>query len=216
MPRRTPSIITIIPMKSIHIAKSRLMPYLDAPIRKNLVLNMLAHVIDAAKRTSKEVWTIGSDPTIRQIARQEGAIWVEEMGATVNQTLRIAFEEVWKKKEAGLYLPGDLPFIKKDDIDELLESAPHRKNGVLVPSRSHGGTNAILLPKPSTFQPLLGPRSFHKHMNEARTLGLRISIHFSPGLAMDLDTWEDLRDYEALAPEFLGSFTRPLTTNAEP
>ena len=66
-------IISIIPMKPISDAKSRLSPYLGSPDRQRLALNMLRLVIKAASAASKEVGVLGSDPLTKDIARAEGA-----------------------------------------------------------------------------------------------------------------------------------------------
>ena len=202
-------------MKSLSEAKSRLIPHLEQRPRERLVLNMLRQVIKAAIGPTERVWVIGSDPVVEGLARDEGAMWRPEEGTDVNESLRIAFQQIWKEEKAPLYLPGDLPFLQQGDVGELIASAPHRKNGVLSPARAHGGTNAILLPQPSAFRPLLGPGSFHRHLDQATSLGLRIAIHFSPGLALDLDTWEDLQEYQVIEPGFLDRLTTGAAIHGE-
>lgn len=196
-------VITVIPMKSLSKAKSRLIPYLERNRRERLVLNMLRQVIGAAIGLTEQVRVIGFDPTIQDVATNEGAAWYPEEGTDVNESLRLAFQQIWKVGKTPLFLPGDLPFIQREDVEELIATAPRGKNGVLSPARAHGGTNAILIPQPSAFRPQLGPGSFHRHLEQATSLGLKVAIHFSPGLALDLDTWEDLQEYQSMEPKIL-------------
>jgi 2-phospho-L-lactate guanylyltransferase len=201
-------VVAIIPVKALPQAKSRLSPHLDRGHRENLVLNMLRLVIRTAAEAGTSIWIVGDDPTLEDLAKGEGARWQWEEGVDVNHSLNIAFRQAWNLGKSPLYLPGDLPFLQSQDLIDLMASAPHRKNGVLAPARSGGGTNAVLLPRPSAFRIALGPGSFHKHVAQAASLGLPLAIHFSPGLALDLDTWDDLKAYQALEPGLLERLSR--------
>ena len=201
-----PGVITVIPIKPLSGAKSRLHPHLDQAGRERLVLNMLQGVIRAAAATD-EVWVVGADPAVEELAKREGARWHREEGATVNQSLEIAFQRVWDVGKAPLYLPGDLPFVQRRDLERFMAAASRMKNAVLAPAHRSGGTNAILLHRPSEFRPLLGPGSFRRHLAQAASSGLDMAIYYSPGLALDLDTWEDVRAYQTLEPGLLERLT---------
>lgn len=200
-------VVTIIPIKPLSGAKSRLHPHLDQAGRERLVINMLQGVIRAA--ATDEVWVVGADdPAVEGLAKRRGALWRREEGTNVNQSLEIAFRRVWDAGKVPLYLPGDLPFVQRRDLEELMTAASDMKNAVLAPAHRSGGTNAILLPRPSEFRPLLGPGSFRRHLDQAASLGLDVAIYSSPGLALDLDTWEDVRAYQALEAGLLERLTR--------
>ena len=200
-------IISVVPMKPLSSAKSRLAPYLDDVDRQRLALNMLRHVIQAAGAASGEVWVLGSDPLVEELAVAEGARWRRERGSNVNESLRLSFEDVWGRGAAALFLPGDLPALRGEDVLGLARLARTSQSVALVPARGSGGTNAILLAGASGFQPLLGPDSFRKHLAQAEVLGLKPAIYFSPGLSLDLDTWDDVEVCKAMAP---GLFKRLL------
>ena len=196
-------IISIIPMKPISDAKSRLSPYLGSPDRQRLALNMLRLVIKAASAASKEVWVLGSDPITKEIALSEGARWKKEQGNGVNQSLRLSFEEAWALRAAALFLPGDLPILHRQDVIELTRLARGIDSVALAPAGISGGTNGILLPTESNFYPRLGPDSFKKHLLQSIQTGLKPAVYISAGLSLDIDTWTDVEACEAVEPGLL-------------
>ncbi len=208
-------VVSIIPVKPLAQAKSRLAPYLKDVQRRRLVTAMLRHVIRAAREASAEVWVLGADVSIRNVALEEGAGWREEAGSDINESLRLVFDEAWAAGKSPLFLPGDLPFLRSDELKALItraradssigEDADPRI--VLSPANKGGGTNAILIPQPLAFRLQLGPDSLSRHVSEARRLGLEPTVYASPGLARDLDTWEDLQEYETQEPGLLARLT---------
>ena len=208
-------VVSIIPVKPLSQAKSRLAPYLKDVQRRRLVIAMLRRVIRAALEASTEVWVLGADVSARNVALKEEASWREEAGSDINESLRLVFEEAWAAGKSPLFLPGDLPFLSSDELKALIARARADSNIgadsvpsiVLSPANKGGGTNAILIPQPLPFRLRLGPDSLSRHVAEARRLGLEPTVYASPGLARDLDTWEDLQEYESQEPGFLARLT---------
>ena len=196
-------VVAVIPIKPPSRAKSRLAPFLDMHQRQQLVLNMLRHVIKAAREAADEVWVLGEDAVAEELAKIEGAKWYREKGSNVNESLEIIFKRVWHAGKSPLFLPGDLPFLQGKELRELMAQAARKESAILAPAKSGGGTNAILLPEPSGFRLLLGPASFRRHLAQAKSLGMDLAIHCSPGLAHDLDTWEDVQAYQRIEPGLL-------------
>ena len=210
-------VVAVIPIKPLAQAKSRLAPHMEDNQRRRLVTAMLRNVIRAALDAGAEVWVLGADDSAKSVASGEGAVWHLEAGANINESLRQVFEKAWSAGKAPLFLPGDLPFIHPKDLTGLtsttasnsLRVQPHplQPRVVLSPARNGGGTNAILIPHQLPFQFHLGPDSLSRHVAEARRLGVDPFVHNSHGLARDLDTWEDLQEYESLHPGFLAQLT---------
>ena len=200
-------------MKPLAQAKSRLAPFLKDVQRRRLVTAMLRHVIRAAREASAEVWVLGADVSVQNVALEEGAGWREEAGSDINESLRLVFDEAWAAGKSPLFLPGDLPFLQTDELKALIARAGSGDNTdsvpsiVLSPANKGGGTNAILIPQPLAFRLQLGPDSLSRHVSEARRLGLEPAVYASPGLARDLDTWEDLQEYETQEPGLLARLT---------
>ena len=215
---KSSEIVAIVPMKPLDQAKTRLSSELTAPQRIALASNMLRHVLQAirglgpalgADSRIDSVWVVGGDVDVSRVASEEGVTWLEEEGSDVNETLSAAFQRAFDLDKAALFLPADLPFLKPRDIWGMVGASGYLKNVTLAPARQGGGTNGVLVPPglPKPFRPLLGPDSFMRHLSQAASSGISVAICYSQGLAFDLDTVEDMKLYEAIAPGLLKKLT---------
>ncbi len=197
-------LVTVVPMKPLSQAKSRLSPGLSPTQRMNLTLNMLRHVLKTVKASAiGAAWVVGGNCHIRQVAREHGATWSAEQGQDINESLQLAFQQAFDLNKAVLYLPGDLPLVTSWDLQELVNSSAHLNNITIAPATRSGGTNALLLVQRSPFRPLLGPASFAKHLAQAAFLDLPVASYYSRSLGLDIDTTEDLQTLEHMAPGLL-------------
>lgn len=198
------TVVPIIPMKPLAEGKTRLGRQFSQSQRADLAAGMLRRVISAIKGASIELfWVIGGDDRVTRLVRDQGGIWLPEMGRNLNDTLSKAFAAASGEGYSALYLPGDLPFIKPSDVINLIRSSGRRNNITLAPARRDGGTNGILVPQGSFFEPELGQRSFAKHLAQAARMEVSVAICYSPGLGFDLDTVDDLETYEQMEPGLL-------------
>jgi len=199
-----PATIPIIPMKPLSEGKTRLARQLTADQRADLIAGMLRRVIAAIKGASIELfWVIGGDERVMQLTRNNDGLWFDELGRNLNDTVTKGFERAHQNGNPALYLPGDLPFIKPSDVTNLLRSSERGNNITLAPARRDGGTNGIVVPHGLPFVPELGERSFAKHLAQAATKEISVSIYYSQGLGFDLDTIDDLESYEHMEPGLL-------------
>jgi 2-phospho-L-lactate guanylyltransferase len=84
-----------------------------------------------------------------------------------------------------LIVHADLPLLTTTDIAALTEGT-----GIAIAPDRHGtGTNALALPEAQDFAFAFGPDSFGRHCAAA---GEQARIVKRPGLALDVDTPEDL------------------------
>lgn len=198
------TVVPIIPMKPLSEGKTRLGRQFNQSQRADLAAGMLRRVISAIKGASIGLfWVIGGDDRVTHLVRNEDGIWLPDMGRNLNDTLSKAFASASGEGYSALYLPGDLPFIKPSDVINLIRSSERRKNITLAPARRDGGTNGILVPQGTFFQPELGQRSFAKHLAQAARMEVSVAICYSPGLGFDLDTVDDLETYEQMEPGLL-------------
>lgn len=196
-------VIAVIPMKPLSSSKTRLARELTEQERADLTIGMLRQVLLAARGEVDACWVVGGDDRVQALAEELGALWKQDLGSNLNETLTLAFQEVFTQGQSGLYLAGDLPFLKPADIHNLLQSSRRNRNITLSPARKDNGTNAILVPRGLPFQPELGPRSFQRHLAQSARLGVSVAMCYSPGLGFDLDTFDDLGNYERLEPGLL-------------
>ena len=199
-----PGVIAVIPMKPLADSKTRLKRLLTVEQRADLVLGMLRRAIVVLQAASVGIlWVVGGDRRVRDLARNSAAVWLEDAGRNLNDTLGRAVEQVFREGKSVLYVPGDLPFLKASDVHSMIHASQRSSNLILAPARRDGGTNSILVPHGLAFRPNLGRRSFARHLSQAAKLGLPVAICSSPGLGLDLDTPDDLEAYQHMEPGLL-------------
>ena len=195
-------IVAIVPMKPLRRTKTRLAGVLSEDERARLSLGMLRRVVAAAQSALGAVWVVGGDDAVRQAVERLGAVWHEDHGKDLNDTLTLAFRQACDGGLIPLYLPADLPFLTADDVHKAALASGGGETLMLAPARQDGGTNAILIPCHAPFSTALGVDSFRRHKRQAASLGIPYTICLSDGLELDLDTPDDLALCGELEPGF--------------
>lgn len=201
------SLRTIVPMKPLAEAKTRLWDGLRPLERQAVVLLMLERVAAAAVSATAHgaCVVVGGDEVVREVTEASGARWASDDTDGLNTALWAAMQAAYADgAEATLFLPGDLPLITGDDVAAVITASDHYAATVCVRAASDGGTNALLQPASTAFEPLLGERSFEKHCEAAVTAGAALVTPDLPRIAFDLDT---RADYE-WAKENVASFAQ--------
>lgn len=185
------------------VAKSRLAGRLGPEQRDALVEAMLGDMLAALAACPAVLRTFVATPTpalARLAARSGAVVFLEQEPGELN----IAFDRVRRRIAASdpaatvVLLPGDLPRLAADDLEQCLEVAgPDRL--VLTPAAADGGTGALVLQAGANLPLAFGPGSFGKHLAAARTIGLETRVVHAPGLGFDLDRPGDLDAFQALA-----------------
>ncbi len=196
-------IVAVVPMKPLSRSKTRLASVLSERERADLSLAMFSKVVSAAHEALGSVWVVGGDEAVKQAAHGLGAKWLEDPGNDLNESLSFAFNKACRVGKAAIYLPADLPFVTAADIEEIVQTSVGGETLALSPAQQDGGTNAMLIPKCLRFPPLLGKDSYARHKQQAASLGIPYTVCLSEGLALDLDTPDDLALCDRLQPGFL-------------
>ena len=199
------SIVAVVPMKPLNRSKTRLASVLSEQQRADLSLSMFSRVISAANAALGMVWVVGGDDAVRHTAERLGALWREDPGRDLNDSLSIAFDEACKKGLSPIYLPADLPFVTAADIEKIVQVSSGGETLTLSPAQQDGGTNAMLVPRCLPFPPLLGKDSFSLHKRQATSQGIPYAVCLSEGLGLDLDTPDDLTLCDKIQPGFASS-----------
>jgi 2-phospho-L-lactate guanylyltransferase len=186
-------VTAVVPVKVLSKAKSRLSPVLGPEHRRELVLEMLEHVLGVVGASPvHRALVITRDPKVVSVASTADADFVTDPAATLNASLAEVFRACWAEGETPLYLPADLPRLEPGDVRAILATADEGQAIVVAPSRNEEGTNALLVPAALSMKPLLGVRSFPRHLARAKRIGIRAAVYRSLGLGLDIDTPEDL------------------------
>lgn len=186
----------LVPVKNLSGAKQRLASVLDQAARTELAHAMLTDVVEAISAfAGDDVSLVTSDPFALDLANQF-AFEIIRDDTNLSETDAIA--TATRVCEAHginsvLVMPGDIPLIEAAEIRAIYENAP-AKGTVLVPSRDKRGTNAVLRRPPSLFPLRFGNDSFMPHLSAAIATNTCCIVLSLPGIALDIDTPEDLRE----------------------
>jgi len=206
--RQRLNLITIIPAKPFTEAKTRLKAILSTAERARLSRFLLTRTIQLAT-TIGDVVIVSRSAAVRRAAKSAGAWALVETEPDLNAAIAQGIE--WaSRKNAGavLILPLDLPTLTATDLQTLVAqgttSAPAL---VIAPCHRQQGTNALLLRPPTLIQPQFGKNSFSRHLVAARASDVVPQIIHMPGLAFDLDTPQDWRQFLSAAQNLSDNLT---------
>ncbi|MBX3513367.1 MAG: 2-phospho-L-lactate guanylyltransferase [Xanthobacteraceae bacterium] len=185
----------IIPMKSLHLGKSRLAGTLAGPERSALSLNMFFNVLNAVAPVfgAQRTVIVSKDTKILRLARSLRLHALRERRQGLNEALRQASEHAkCRGATATLILFGDLPQVSTEEIHKMIRTARGRPAIIAAPDRAGTGTNALFVSPPSAIEFRFGFNSLRKHRTEALLRKRSWNIFCSAGLAFDVDRPEDV------------------------
>jgi 2-phospho-L-lactate guanylyltransferase len=190
-------IIAAVPVKDLVTAKQRLTALLTPRERSLLARAMLHDVLRALRQsTLTEPWVITRDAEVEAIAREHAVRPLRE-NANRGHTAAVAFAQSEAERLAAdtfLTIPGDVPCVTGQEIDALARAAGGQMpTAVFTASRSGLGTNGVALAPVDAMPLTFGEPSFANHVAIARARGLVTSVLPLSGLALDVDTPDDLR-----------------------
>ncbi len=194
------TVFIIIPVKRLDNAKSRLSSLLTDDERKQFCLKMLEDVLGTVKSTKHphETAVVSNDPTVSKVAKNFDAAYLKERKTGLNKSVSEAVDWCVERGAASvLVLPADIPLVTPWDLDRILMLG-EKASMVISPSSNGKGTNALLLTPPNVSPTFYGPHSFQRHIKEAKKLKISCRRYRSPGLALDIDTIEDLTYFVSL------------------
>ena len=186
----------VVPVKNLQDAKQRLVGVLAAGERHALFRAMLEDVLSALSqcRGLAGVVLVTRDGEATALAARYRARVVEEeenRGHTAASSFgarTLAEEGV----PGMVQLPADLPLVTPQDIDALLRAHGSAPAVTLAPSRDERGSNAVACSPPEVLPLRFGDDSYFPHLERARALGIEPAVVRRPGLALDVDTADDL------------------------
>jgi len=196
--------VILIPIKNTAYAKQRLAGILDQPARTRLAQAMLYDVLTAIHEWQGRppVAIVSSDPYATELARRYGFEVIPdpdnpgETGAIEMATLVC----VKRGAECTLVIPADIPLIQSWELEEILKQAP-TEGSVLVPAGDGRGTNAAFRRPANLFPLRFGNDSFKPHHAAAQATGKPCVVIELPGIAVDVDNPDDLRQLISLPGE---------------
>lgn len=195
-------VTALIPMKGFRNAKQRLSPLLHAGEREQLAEVMFRDVLKQTVRAAGLVETVvvTGDDKVAQIASSLGArVMREEAENGETDAVDFARRELKRTgREAVLIMPGDMPLMRAEDIEQVLAQVPETAAApfaLLVPSHDRRGTNALLLAPPDIIKLRFGFDSFSYHLGQVSAQGLPLRFFENERIALDIDDPKDLERF---------------------
>jgi 2-phospho-L-lactate guanylyltransferase len=188
----------VLPFKSIEHGKSRLASHLSASARSELNRELLARSLALAARYPgiERTLVVSRCAEVLALSRAHGAHTLHEAGRGLNRAVAQAAATLKDSAVPTLVMSCDLPHAHEDDLRALVRG----DEVALATDRRGSGTNALCLPPGAAFAFHFGAASRQRHTEEARRRGWRCRVLLHSSLAFDLDTLEDLREWQGQPP----------------
>jgi len=205
----------LIPVKPLQSGKQRLGSVLGAAARAELVRAMLADLLDAlgAVPAVRTRWVVSRDAEVLSLAESLGARALAEPAdiGGLNGALEWGRAEILAhdRPAALLVLPADLPSATSDDLRAfVMETGSNTTALVRLCPSPDGGTNALLLRPPDAIPFMYGPHSAQAHARLAAQRKIGVERVAPPGLQVDVDAPEELRERVRRLDRVPGARTR--------
>ena len=193
----------VIPVKQISQAKQRLSKILSSEERRDFFSAMLEDVLSMMVKIDffEKIILATNCPHAISIAGRHGITHFETgpddglnqaAGETVNHLLENGISDMF-------LIPADIPLITEEEINSAIKAHPSAPSLTIIPSRDKLGSNCLLLSPPSRMPLKFGPDSYFRHLEIAKSNGLKINPMELPGFGLDIDEPKDL--FELLKAE---------------
>ena len=188
-------IAAIIPVKTFSKAKTRL--DLSPQQVEQLCIVMLEeilHTLSISPQIEKTIMITKEEKAI-EIGKKFNTITIiDEKEESVNSAVALADKYLLENKfDASIVFPQDIPFIKTQDIDFMLNYKMHPNFAIIVPSRRFDGTNALARMPIDLMETHYDEDSYKIHMNTAKKHTLNVAMVFVKRIMWDVDNKEDLK-----------------------
>ena len=188
-------IAAIIPVKTFSNAKTRLelSPQKIEGLCK-VMLEEILHTISISPQIEKIVMVTKEEQAI-EIGKKFNTITIiDEKEESVNSAVALADKYLLENNfHASIVFPQDIPYIKTQDIDFMLNYKAPPNFAIIVPSRRFDGTNALVRMPIDLMETHYDEDSYKIHMNTAKEHTLNVAMVFVKRIMWDVDNNEDLK-----------------------
>lgn len=184
----TYSTYVLLPIKRPENAKTRLSPWLSKEERKELVLSMAADVLDALEG----IPTVVISPVdLKPLLDDYEFYFLRHLTPGLDSAVRAGNTfAVRQGAEATLFLPADLPLLRRDILTRVLELGENYK--VILSPSNRKGIGLLYRRPPEVMRAHFTGKSFVDNLREAQEKGLEVYVYMTPELYIDIDTREDV------------------------
>ena len=188
----------VIPVKQISQAKQRLSKILSSEERRDFFSAMLEDVLSMMVKIDffEKIILATNCPHAISIGGRHGITHFETgpddglnlaAGETVNHLSENGISDMF-------LIPADIPLITEEEINSAIKAHPSAPSLTIIPSRDKLGSNCLLLSPPSRMPLKFGPDSYFRHLEIAKSNGLKINPMELTGFGLDIDEPTDIFD----------------------
>ena len=188
-------IAAIIPVKTFSKAKTRLdlSPQQVEELCK-VMLEEILQTLSISPQIEKIIMVTKEEKAIEIGKKFNTVIIIDEKEESVNNAVSLADKYLLENNfDVSIVLPQDIPFIKTQDIDFMLNYKMHPNFAIIVPSRRFDGTNALVRMPVDLMKTHYDEDSYKIHMNTAKNHTLNVAMVFVKRIMWDVDNAEDLK-----------------------
>ena len=185
----------IIPVKTFSNAKTRL----DLPPQKiedlcKVMLEEILQTVSISPQIDKVVMVTKEKKAIEIGEKFKTHTIIDENEESVNSAVALADKFLLENNfDASIVFPQDIPYIKTQDIDFMLNYKAPPNFAIIVPSRRFDGTNALVRMPIDLMETHYDEDSYKIHMNTAKEHTLNVAMVFVKRIMWDVDNKEDLK-----------------------
>jgi 2-phospho-L-lactate guanylyltransferase len=188
-------IAAIIPVKTFLNAKTRLdLSQQQVEELCKIMLEEILHTLSISPQIEKTIM-VTKEPKAIEIGKKFNTVTIiDEKEESVNSAVALADKYLLENNfDVSIVFPQDIPFIKTQDIDFMLNYKMHPNFAIIVPSRRFDGTNALARMPIDLMETHYDEDSYKIHMNTAKQHTLNVAMVFVKRIMWDVDNMEDLK-----------------------
>ena len=158
-----------------------------------IMLEEILHTISISPQIEKTI-IVTKEEKAMEIGKKFNTITIiDEKEESVNNAVSLADKYLIENNfHASIVFPQDIPYIKTQDIDFMLNYKAPPNFAIIVPSRRFDGTNALMRMPTDLMETHYDEDSYKIHMNTAKKHTLNVAMVFVKRIMWDVDNMEDL------------------------
>ena len=187
-------IAAIIPVKTFLNAKTRLdLPISDVEELCKIMLEEILHIVSLSPQIEKIILVTKEQKAIKIAHKFNAVVIIDESESGVNNAVKLADNYLLENNfDASIVFPQDIPYIRTQDIDFMLNYKTPPNFAIIVPSRKFDGTNALMRMPVDLMDTHYDEDSYKIHMNTAKEHTRNVAMVFVKRIMWDIDTLDDL------------------------
>ena len=188
-------IAAIVPIKTFSLAKTRLKLSLQQKEKLcEIMLEEILYTLSISSQIEKTIIVTKEEKAVK-IGKKYNTIIIPDVEEkSVNNAVALADAYLLENQfDASIVFPQDIPFMKIQDIDFMLNYKVPPNFAIIVPSRRFDGTNALVRMPVDLMATHYDEDSYKIHMNTAKEFTRNVTLVFVKRVMWDVDNMEDLK-----------------------